>query len=331
MCACPKAADSIRPRDKLWRGFSMNLINGQTKSGSTSPGSGRQVWTVSSILKTTAEYLKSKSSETPRLDSEVLLSHVLQKSRIELYTDHDMPMLSGDRDAYRALVKRRAAGEPAAYLVGRKEFYSLDFAVGPGVLVPRPETEFLAAAAIEEAKAKRERALKAAEIGTGSGCLAVALAVHAPNCEVVATERCAAAAGFARKNVTTHDVQDRVTVVEGELFEPLRKMNLKGKLDLIVSNPPYISEKEFDSLPPAVRDYEPQEALLAGEDGTEYHRKIAEGAPEYLVPGGLLALEVGRGQFDRVSAIIANVHSYGEPWAIEDYGRVKRVILTRRA
>lgn len=295
------------------------------------PESARQVWTISSILKTTARYLKGRGSESPRLDAEVLLSHILHRSRVELYTNYDMPIMPGELAAYRALVKRRATGEPAAYLVGHKEFYSLDFAVGPGVLVPRPETEFLAAAAIEEAKAKSKKAIKAAEIGTGTGCVAVALAVHAANCEVVATERSAVAAEFARRNVTAHDVQDRVTVVEGKLFEPLRRMNLKGKLHLIVSNPPYISEEEYDSLPAPVRDYEPREALLAGEGGTQFHREIVDGAHEYLVPGGLLALEVGQGQFERVSTIIAGVGSYIEPSGVEDYGRTKRVILTRRA
>jgi release factor glutamine methyltransferase len=251
------------------------------------PGSKQEVWTVASILKTTTEYLGNKGCETPRLDAEVLLSHTLGVSRVELYTGHDRPLVSGELDRYRELVRRRAAGEPAAYLVGCKEFYSLDFAIGPGVLVPRPETEFLTAAAIEEAKAKKGP-VRAADIGTGSGCAAVALAVYVPNCEVVATERSGTAAEFARKNAAAHDVQGRVTVVQGELFEPLRRMGLGGKLDVVVSNPPYIAEAEFESLPASVRDYEPREALVAGEEGTEYHRRIAREAPEFLVPGGLL-------------------------------------------
>ena len=293
------------------------------------PGSKQEIWTVASILDTTAKYLREKGSESPRLDAEVLLSHTLGASRVELYTGHARPLMPGELESYRELVRRRAAGEPAAYLVGHREFYSLDFSVGPGVLVPRPETEFLAAAAIEEARGA-SKAVRGADIGTGCGCVAVSLAVFASNCEVVATERSTAAADFARKNVAAHDVQERVTVVTGELFEPLRRMNLAGRLDITVSNPPYIAEGEFDSLPVTIRDYEPREALVAGKDGTEHHGRIAAEAPEFLTRGGLLALEVGQGQAGRVAKIIGDTGSFGEPWIIEDYGGTGRVVLARR-
>jgi release factor glutamine methyltransferase len=155
--------------------------------------------------------------------------------------------------------------------------------------------------------------------------------VYVPNCEVVATERSGTAAEFARKNAAAHDVQGRVTVVQGELFEPLRRMGFGGKLDLVVSNPPYIAEAEFESLPASVRDYEPREALVAGEEGTEYHRRIAREAPEFLVPGGLLVLEVGLGQAARVAQIISGTGAFSKPWTIKDYGGIERVVLARRA
>ncbi len=293
------------------------------------PPSSQEVWTVALILKTVADYLRDKGCETPRLDAEVLLSHVLGANRVELYTGYDRPLVPVELEGYRALVKRRAAGEPAAYLVGHKEFYSLDFRVGPGVLVPRPETEFLVSAAIEEAKSRGEP-LRAADIGTGSACVAVSLAVFASNCEVVATERSPVAAEFARKNVIAHDVQERVTVTEGELFEPLRRMGLAGKLAVVVSNPPYIAGSEFDSLPATVRNYEPREALVAGEGGTECHERIVKEAPDFLVPGGLLALEVGAGQFEKVAQTAGDTGFFGEPRALEDYGGIKRVFLVRR-
>jgi release factor glutamine methyltransferase len=292
-------------------------------------GSSKQVWTVASILRTVTPYLGERDCETPRLDAEVLLSHVLGISRVELYTGYDRPLLPAELQSYRELVRRRAAGEPAAYLVGSKGFYSLDFEVGPGVLVPRPETEFLVSAAIEEARS-REGAVRAADVGTGSGCVAVALAVYAPEVEVIATEKSAQAAVYARRNIARHNVQDRVSIVEGDLLEPLARAFAKAGLDILVSNPPYIPDGEFEKLPVTVRDYEPREALVAGEDGTGYHRAIAEAAPEFLRTGGLLALEVGMGQAGRVSRLIADTRRFGESWTVKDLMGIERVVLARR-
>ncbi len=292
-------------------------------------GSMEQVWTIASILATVTPYLGERGCETPRLDAEVLLAHVLGTSRVELYTGYDRPLLPAELQSYRELVKRRAAGEPAAYLVGSKGFYSLDFEVGPGVLVPRPETEFLASAAIEEAKG-RGGAVKAADIGTGSGCVAVALAVYAPQTEVIATEKSAEAAAYARRNAIRHNVQERVNIVEGELFEPLTRMRAKAGLDILVSNPPYITEEEFESLPVTVRDYEPREALVAGKDGTGYHKAIIGAAAGFLTGGGLLALEVGMGQAGTVSRLIVETGGFGQPWTVKDYTGIERVVLARR-
>ena len=285
--------------------------------------------TVSAILKTATGYLREKGCESPRLDAEVLLAHILGTGRVELYTGHDRPLMPAELDKYRDMVKRRAAGEPAAYLVGYREFYSLEFGVGPGVLVPRPETEFLVAAAIDEAKSKGGT-VRAADIGTGSGCIAVALAVFAAGCEVVATENSQVAAEYARKNVNAQNVHERVTVAEGEWFEPLRRMGLVKKLDMVLSNPPYIARGEFESLPATVRDYEPVEALVAGDKGTECLERIVKEAPEFLFPGGLLILEAGAGQFDTVAQVIRDTGFFVEPRGLEDYGSVKRVVLARR-
>lgn len=292
-------------------------------------GSTKQVWTIASILKTVTPYLGERDCETPRLDAEVLLAHVLGVSRVELYTGYERPLLPAELQSYRELVKRRAGGEPAAYLVGIKGFYSLDFEVGPGVLVPRPETEILVSAAIEEAKS-RKGIVKAVDIGTGSGCVAVALAVYAPGVEVIATEKSAEAAGYARRNVVRHNVQERVSIVEGELLEPLARMCAKAGLDIIVSNPPYVTEKEFENLPATVRKYEPREALVAGKDGTEYHRIIAEAAAEFLGAGGLLALEVGMGQADRVSRLISDTGQFREPRIVKDFSGIERVVVAGR-
>jgi release factor glutamine methyltransferase len=293
------------------------------------PGSTQEIWTIARILKKVAAYLAEKGFHAPRLDAEVLLSHILGLSRVELYTGHDRPLLPRELEQYRELVKRRAAGEPAAYIVGHKEFYSLDFEVGPGVLVPRPETEFLVLAALEEAKS-RQGLMRAADIGTGSGCVAVSMAVYAENCEVAATDKSAEAAEYARKNARRHNVHERVSVAEGDLLEPLRKMNLAGKLDIIVSNPPYITDSEFDGLPVDVRDYEPREALVAGEDGTEYHERIVMESPEFLTADGLLALEVGAGQSERVVGLVVASGRFRDVRTMEDYGAVKRIVVARR-
>lgn len=292
-------------------------------------GSKEEVWTVASILAKAAGYLREKGVESPRLDAEILLTHVLDVDRVQLYTRHNRPLIGEELESYRSLLGRRAQEEPTAYLVGRKEFYSLEFFVGPGVLIPRPETEFLVATAIEKVKGKNGPS-KAADIGTGSGCVAVALAVYAPDCEVFATERSTIAAGFARRNAASHNVHERVTIAEGEFFEPLRRMGFEGKLDVVVSNPPYIAEGEFENLPATVRDYEPREALVAGPTGTECHEAIALDAPEFLVPGGILAMEVGAGQCARVRRALGKTGAYGEPETVRDYGGVERVIVAKR-
>jgi len=288
----------------------------------------QEIWTVGAILKTVADFLGEKGCETPRLDAEVLLSHVLGANRISLYTGYDRPLLPRELDDFREFVKRRAAGEPAAYLVGKKEFYSLEFSVGPGVLIPRPETEFLAAAAIDHAKCNRNSFV--ADLGTGSGCVAITLAVYVPGCEVIAVDRSGAAVECARRNASSHDVQDRVTVVEGDLFQPLERMNLSGKLDIIVANPPYISEAEFDKLHDSVRKYEPREALLAGRLGTEFHSLIVERSSAFLKKGGLLAVEAGAGQSESICVAIRGRADYGEPSTVEDYGGIKRIVAARR-
>jgi release factor glutamine methyltransferase len=292
-------------------------------------GSTKQVWTIASILKTVTPYLGERDCENPRLDAEILLAHVLGVSRVELYTGYERPLLPAELQSYRELVKRRAGGEPAAYLVGTKGFYSLDFEVGPGVLVPRPETEFLVSVAIEEAKS-RKGVVRVADIGTGSGCVAVALAVYVQGVEVVATEKSAEAAGYARRNAVKHNVQERVSIVEGELLEPLARMYSKAGLDIIVSNPPYVTEKEFENLPATVRKYEPREALVAGEDGTEYHMVIAEAAAGFLDKDGLLALEVGMGQAEKVALLISDTGQFGEPRIVKDFSGIERVVVARR-
>jgi release factor glutamine methyltransferase len=292
-------------------------------------GSTKQVWTVASILKIVTPYLGERGCETPRLDAEVLLAHVLGISRVGLYTGYERPLLPVELKNYRELVKRRADGEPAAYIVGHKGFYSLDFEVGPGVLVPRPETEFLASAAIEEARG-RGNTVRTGDIGTGSGCVAVVLAAYVPEVEVIATEASKTAAGYARRNTIRHNVQERVCIVEGELLEPLGRMVGKARLDILVSNPPYITEEEFGNLPVTVRDYEPREALVAGTDGTEYHKAIAAGAADFITAGGLLAFEVGIGQSERVCRLVSDTGRFGQPWTVKDFMGIERVVLARR-
>ena len=245
-------------------------------------------WTVGRLLQWTAGWLRERGSDSPRLDAEVLLAWVLSCSRIDLYTRFDEVVEDEPRTAFRELIKRRGQGEPVAYLTGSKEFFSLDFRVTPDVLVPRPETESLVVRALDLCRSLP--APRIADVGTGSGAIAVALARHLPQAHVTAIDISPAAVAVAAANVQTHQLADRVCVCEGDLLEgrPAEEM-----FDLIVSNPPYIREDEFAGLPLDVRDYEPRAALVAGPRGVEPLERLAAMSATRLVPGGWLLVEIG--------------------------------------
>lgn len=246
------------------------------------------VWTVGRLLTWTTDWLGTKGSESPRLDAEVLLAHVRGCPRIALYTAFDEPVDDSCRARFREVVRRRGDGEPVAYLVGGREFFSLPFAVTPAVLVPRPETEGLVVRALDLARPRA--APRIVDVGTGSGAIAVTLAKHLPAAAVVATDISSEALAVARSNVERHSVSGRVSLVCCDLLE---HPALAGPFDLIVSNPPYVREDEFASLPRDVRDHEPAVALVAGPTGLEVVERLVAAAVGRLAPDGWLLVEIG--------------------------------------
>lgn len=250
------------------------------------------VWTVGRLLTWTTDWLAARGSESPRLDAEVLLAFVRGCPRIALYTAFDVPVGEEERGRFRGLVKRRGDGEPVAYLVGSREFFSLSFAVTPAVLVPRPETEGLVVRLLDLFKQPPFAGgpLRIVDVGTGSGAIAVTLAKHLPHADVVATDVSAAALAVARGNAERHGLAGRIEFVECDLLEHPRAA---GPWQAIVSNPPYVREDEFDALPRDVRLHEPRTALVSGPTGVEVIGRLAAAAEKALVPGGWLVVEVG--------------------------------------
>ncbi len=288
----------------------------------------RRVWAIAEILSKTADYLKKKNLDNPRLNAEVMLGHVLDLRRIDLYLNYDRPLKDREVSAFRALVKDRLAGCPLQYLMGETEFFSLNFLVGPAALIPRPETEILVEAVLERLRSLGS-SLKIADLGTGSGVIAVSLAVHLPGVRLWATDRSAEALGLARRNAQIHGVVERISFAQGDLFDPLK--GKKGAFAAVVCNPPYISSDQLENLPPEIRNYEPLLALDGGSDGLEVIRRVVAEAPEFLTGGGLLVLEVGAGQAQVVGELIVKTGAFGEPRVIKDYAGVQRVVMVERA
>ncbi len=288
-----------------------------------------ELWTVGRLLQWTADYLKAHGADTPRLDAEVLLAEALGCRRIELYTAFDQSPTEAQRTAFRDLVRRRAEGVPVAYLVGRREFYALSFRVGPAVLIPRPETELLVIALLDLAKARGAAAPAAqvADVGTGSGILAVCAAKHLPTCRVTAIDNSPAALEVAAANAADHGVAGRIELVRSDLFAAVAS---ERRFDFVVSNPPYVSAAEMERLPREVKDFEPREALLAGPQGTEVIARLVPQAAARLNPGGYLLLEVSPMVHDAVRAIVAGEKRLELGPTVKDLARLPRVVTARR-
>jgi release factor glutamine methyltransferase len=280
-------------------------------------------WTVLELLKWTADYFKQKGIDTARLDAEILLAHALGSDRLRLYLDFEKPIEPGERARFRELVKRRADERvPVAYLTGVREFWSLPLAVTPDVLVPRPETETLVEAVLAELP-DVEAELTAFDLGTGSGAIALALAKERPKLRVVAGDVSPAALAVAARNAESLGLADRVRCAAGDGFAPVSGQ----RFDAVVSNPPYVAEAEAGTLAPELA-HEPRGALFAGADGTALLRRIAQEAPRYLVPGGLLALELAPAQADEVTQWLARCGFEGAKQH-RDLGGRPRVVTAR--
>ncbi|PID39275.1 MAG: protein-(glutamine-N5) methyltransferase, release factor-specific [Proteobacteria bacterium] len=255
-------------------------------------------WTVLRVLEWTAERFAKEGFPSARLDAEVLLAETLGVERIRLYVDYAKPLAQAELDAYRALVRRRLRAEPVAYLVGRREFWSLELTVAPGVLVPRPETELLvdlgAGWIARHDELPRPRVI---DVGTGSGAVALALQVECPQAEVLAIELDGAAATIARENIRRGG--DQVRLLRGDLLSAVATESV----DLVLSNPPYITSAEFHELPKDVRAFEPLRALDGGDDGLDVIRRLVAQARRCLRPDGGLLFEIGYRQGEAAAAL----------------------------
>jgi release factor glutamine methyltransferase len=286
-------------------------------------------WTIGRLLQWTSDYLKQHGSESPRLEAEVLLAHARNCKRVELYTSFGEQADEALRTRFRALVKRRAEGVPFAYLVGKREFYSLDFRVTPDVLIPRPETEFLVIALLDLIKtAPADQApIDIADVGTGSGIIALSVAKHAPRVHATAIDISPAALAVARENAERLGVSEQVEFVESDL---LAALPADRKFDFIVSNPPYITTDEFAALAPEVRDHEPQLALVAGPRGMNVIERLVPEAADRLRPGGTLLLEISPMLQQQVESLLAADPKWDLAPTTKDLAGHARVVVAHR-
>ncbi|MFO8072457.1 MAG: peptide chain release factor N(5)-glutamine methyltransferase [Polyangia bacterium] len=277
-------------------------------------------WTTGKVLDWATRDFRSRRIESPRLEADLLLAHVLGCRRLDLYTDRDRPLRSDELAAYREAIRRRRDGEPVAHLTGRREFWSLDLEVTPEVLVPRPETETLV-----EALLGFEPQGPFLDLGTGSGCVALALAGERSDVRVDAADVSAAALRVARSNAERLGLGDRVRFFEGDLFDPLPAGERYGA---IASNPPYVPSGRLSSLPAEVRR-EPELALDGGEDGLDLVRRVLRDAGPRLAPGGVLVVEIDPDQARSVAGEIGPRLLGREGEVFEDLARRERVVAFR--
>jgi release factor glutamine methyltransferase len=283
-------------------------------------------WTVGRLLQWTEQFFAEKGVESPRLDAQVLLAHVLGCDRIYVYTRFEEPVEEPHRARFRDLIRRRVEGCPVAYLVGRKEFYKLSFEVTPAVLIPRPATESLVMRALEIIKPLA--APRVLDIGTGSGCIAVCIAKQHTGAAVIALDADTDALAVARRNAERHGVADRVTLLSSDLYAGL---NGADPFDVIVSNPPYIPTATIDALAPEVRDHEPRAALDGGLDGFAVFDRLIAGAAERLAAGGWLLVEIGFDQEAEALRRLAAVTGMAVGPTVRDADGHPRVVTARKS
>ena len=277
---------------------------------------------VKDLLQWAARKLRKHKFETPRLDVEVLLAHAMKKDRLQLYLALEDAVDKDSELYYRSMISERLAYRPVSYLIGNKEFMSLDFIVNENVLIPRPETETL----VETVWRLEQTGSRVLELGTGSGAIAVSLARCNFDWHIVATDLSMKAILVARENARFHDVIDRISFLQGDLFSAFSR---HSEFDWVVSNPPYIPTRDLAELPPGIRQYEPILALDGGPDGLSVIRRIIAEAYTVLKPGGQLAIEIGYGQSDEVQNLAYETGKYSDFSIVRDYSGIPRVFCCR--
>lgn len=281
-------------------------------------------WTIGSILTWTGQYFAEKGVENPRLDAEVLLSHILERERIQLYVNFDQPLQPHELTAYREAVKKRVARMPVAYITGCREFMGLEFCVTPAVLIPRPDTEILVEAVLKKLHGFDQPALL--DLGTGSGAIIVSLLANLPTAAGAAVDISDNALDIARQNAEKNQVSSRLKLYQGDLYQPVKGQTF----DAIISNPPYIPDSDIQELTQEVRQ-EPHLALAGGPDGLDFYRRIVRDAAQYLNAGGLLAVEVGIHQAQAVAALAQPMEQLVFIEIIKDYSGIERVVVFQRS
>jgi release factor glutamine methyltransferase len=272
----------------------------------------------------------SREIQSPRLDAELLLAHVLKVERIQLYLDPDRPVTSAERAQYRTLVRNRANRVPIAYLTGTREFWSLPIAVTRDVLIPRPETESLVRAVLERVK-DMSTYMRICDMGTGSGCIAMALAQELPDAVLSCVDTSEKALNVARENARSLRLAQRMVFYHSNWFHVFETLDQKQQFDVIVSNPPYLRSGEFlYNLQPEIAVYEPRIALDGGEAGLDPYPFLAEGAMQFLNPGGILGVEIGDDQADSVSDLFQSKGLEGIEIVMDDFGTPRAIIAHRR-
>lgn len=304
----------------MTRGVDVAASEGAVEAG--------EAWTVLRLMLWSSDYLGRKGVERARLDAEYLLAHVLGVGRLDMYLQHERVLGASELDAFRPLLRRRANREPLQYILGRQPFRELDLEVGPGVLIPRPETERLVEVVLDWAAKRSGEGMSALDVGTGSGAIALSLVTEGPFERVVGSDSSAVALAIAGRNRDALGVGRRLELRRGAYFDPLGADEL---FDVIVSNPPYVAESRKDDLPPEVASWEPADALFAGPDGLDALREVVRGAPSHLHPEGLLALEVGDGQAEEVATLIRGGSQYREIEIHRDLAGKQRFVTGTRA
>jgi len=286
-------------------------------------------WTIIKLIRWATSYLKSYDIDSPRATGEILLAHALHLNRIDLYLKYDQPLVTDELQAFKTLIKRRVKREPVAYIVGVKEFWSLDLEVNTAVLIPRPETECLVEAALDIISGKSSRPpQRILDLGTGSGAIVLALASQQPRHIYFASDRFRPAVELACRNAGRHDLCQKIHFFVGDWLSSLN--NAIPGFDVIVSNPPYIPGRIIGGLQPEIHQYEPIAALDGDTDGLACYRNIIGTAHRHLACGGMLVLEIGHDQQEDIRQIVTDSDRYEDFRCSKDYSGYDRVVTMRK-
>ncbi|MCI0495785.1 peptide chain release factor N(5)-glutamine methyltransferase [candidate division KSB1 bacterium] len=282
------------------------------------------------ILQMCTDYLTKKGIENARLNAELLVGHVLNLSRVQLYLNFEKPVTAEELDQIRNLLKRRSNHEPIQYILEATEFYSLKIKLNRHTLIPRPETEILIDTVLDHCKkfATRKETLQILDIGTGSGNIAIALAKNLASSRITAIDIQSEAVKIAEQNAEYHQLRDMISFIQQDIFD--NTLSFPEKFDVIVSNPPYVSREEFDNLQDEVKNFEPYIALYGGPDGLVFYHRLTNLAPTHLAQDGFIAVEFGANQSDQIKKIFANSAFFQYIEIITDLNKLPRVLLARR-